>query len=162
MTRPCCLSCTRLDHRMGEPDEDEPKPGRNPTCGYLGRWPEYDLMYGQTQCDGYTPRPSWDFASPDDSMTLESGAVVALPMVRDLTPRRTRETREVVIIIPPDNTEPVFVVPPPDYGKPKYGLGDNQDIGGHIHRVAAPKGGDMGIYPAIEASDGRIGQCPTN
>lgn len=156
MERPCCLSCTRLVHHMGGLDEDEEGFSEvlatKPLCPYIGAWPGHDLMYGMAQCEGYSPRPSWDYVSPEDSLVMDSGAVIAPPADRSQIRRPGRETREIVIIIPPEDLTAFIVAPPPGYGKPVVGGG--KDAGRAVASVA-----DDQAMPMGDGSDRQSGRA---
>ena len=109
ITRPCCLSCKRLNMAMDRPDEDEGGTAP-PGCVFAGGVPTSQLMYGYEQCVGFDPRPPWDFTVPNAVHVQESGAVLVAPSTPVIPPRR-RAPIEVTLIVPPN--EVAIIVPPP-------------------------------------------------
>lgn len=121
--KPSCLSCTRLKHHFDQEEADSVerlemglndlakarvKVSVEPTCSFLGRAPSSKRMWGIKACEGYDPRPSWDFALPNKVGKESSGAMIMAPS--NSKPTRKAEPRHVVVIVPP--RQDAIIVPP--------------------------------------------------
>lgn len=144
--RPSCMSCSRFKSNFNKDERDTVEsPGMGlkelylerkrvdvvPTCAFLGKVPSHKRLWGIKSCEGYDPRPVWDFAMPNAVAKEGSGAMLMAPS--NSRPTRKSEPRDVVVLIPPGQSAIIVPPRPSSAGggcQPKPpDLGSNQNLG---------------------------------